>query len=106
MKSPDPEPGDERHQRGKRNQEPVGPYAIRYPRREWTHHRKVTSPWESDHNLQNIVAYLRILQKSPPRDESDQRSGRSSERSLRVPILSFVRTFTIVVCTHTKKAEA
>ena len=65
----------------------------------------MTSPWESDHDLQNIVAYLRTLQKSPPRDGSDHRSGRSSERSLRVPVLSFVRTFTIVVRTHTEKAE-
>ena len=32
----------------------------------------------------DIVAYLRTLQKSPPRDGSDQRSGRSSERPLRV----------------------
>ena len=44
MRCLDHEPGEERHQSGKRNREPVGPYVIRYPRREWTHHRKVTSP--------------------------------------------------------------
>ncbi len=84
MRCPDHEPGEERHQQGRHTREPVGPYVIRYIRREWTHHRKVTSHRTSDPDLQNIVAYLRTLQKSPPRDGSDQRSGRSSERSLRV----------------------
>ena len=52
----------------------------------------------------DIVAYLRTLQTSPPRDGTDQRNGRSSERSFRVPPPtnpSFVPTFTTVVLVGT-----
>ena len=127
-KRSDPEPGEERHQPGKSNQEPVDPYAIRYLRWEWTQHRKVTSPGTSETDLQNIVAYLRTLQKPLPgtgstKEAAALRSGRfasppptqavvcvyvhnccafSHERlTLVSPGLSFVRTFTIAVNVRT-----
>ncbi len=75
MKCPGPEPGEERHQPGKSNQEPVDPYAIRYLWWEWTQHRKVISPRDIGIRSAEHRRLSPHSAETPPRDGFDQRSG-------------------------------